>query len=93
MNTYFVLLLLPYLGFARLQPIDFSGKHPDTSVPIEHHPWFNQTNGDPFLGVKYYSGYMNVGKNGGEMFYWYFPNRDEGAAVDSPFIIWLTGGR
>lgn len=52
-------------------------------------------NGDPFLGVKYHSGYIDIGEEGAEMWYWYFPCDNalsNSCTDDGPFAVWLTGG-
>lgn len=100
-------IVFPYLSLARLDPIDFSVSWDSVKIkdgPFQpHHSYGDnrfrsslkpkaESEGDPFNDVPFHSGYINVGNEGGEMFYWYFPNENQNAGVDSPFIIWLTGG-
>lgn len=51
---------------------------------------------DPFLSTVYYSGFVDVARNGGKMFYWYFPYKNGTVSyaenVAPPLVLWLTGG-
>ena len=40
--------------------------------------------------VDSYHGFIGVGNNGGDLFYWWFPSKSDPAK--DPLIIWLTGG-
>lgn len=86
-----LLALLPYLVLGRMEPIDFSGAKHQSHETLSSRRTDKDT--DPFLGVQYHSGYINVGEQGGQMFYWYFPRKNSTTSQSSPFAIWLTGGQ
>nr|AFD28280.1 serine carboxypeptidase [Holotrichia oblita] len=90
----FILLLLGVTvisASASLIPIDYSAKEL-LQTPLSTGEKFD----DPFIGLKFDSGYMNVGKKGGKMFYWLVPTDQENGSVstnkDHPWAIWLQGG-
>lgn len=85
-----IFLVVLAVAYAKLPPYDFSVPARTDSSPTP--PRAAPVGNDPFLGVKYHSGYINVGRAGGEMFYWFFPNAEGKTSMETPFIIWLTGG-